>query len=137
MPISLSQFQRDVDLGRSDFPSLAFQIEMCRIQTDIALSCNDDSSEDDERLEIINQADSKICDFLRRVPRWKMDVGELFAHSYYPRGRESCNWLALPISILDMLFSRYISLTRHLFSQVDPDGRPDQVLFGAVAWAHM
>ncbi|KAI0877694.1 hypothetical protein GGS24DRAFT_487730 [Hypoxylon argillaceum] len=94
LPISLSQFQRDVDLGRSDFPSLAFQIEMCRIQTDIALSCNDDSSEDDERLEIINQADSKICDFLRRVPRWKMDV-------------------------------------------VDPDGRPDQVLFGAVAWAHI
>ncbi|KAI0109082.1 hypothetical protein GGR51DRAFT_105730 [Nemania sp. FL0031] len=94
LPISLSQYEREVDLGRSDFPSLAFQIEMCRIQADIAISCSESICEDDERMENINQADSKICDFLRRVPRWKMDV-------------------------------------------VDPDGRPDQVIFGAVAWAHI
>ncbi|KAI0538771.1 hypothetical protein GGR58DRAFT_284829 [Xylaria digitata] len=94
LPVSLSQYEREINLGRSEFPSLAFQIEMCRIQADIALLCNETGVEDEERTEIIDQADSRICDFLRRVPRWKMDV-------------------------------------------IDPDGRPDQVLFGAVAWAHI
>ncbi|KAI1132691.1 hypothetical protein F5Y10DRAFT_184336 [Nemania abortiva] len=94
LPISLLQYEREVDFGRTDFSSLALQIEMCRIQADITRSYDDAICEDEDRMEIINQADSKICDFLRRVPRWKMDV-------------------------------------------VDPDGRPDQVIFGAVAWAHI
>ncbi|KAI3338282.1 hypothetical protein F4824DRAFT_92014 [Ustulina deusta] len=93
-PVSLLQYEREIDLGRSEFPSLAFQIEICRIQADISFLCNDVSDEDEENIERINEADSKICDFLRRVPRWKMGV-------------------------------------------IDPDGRPDQVLFGAVAWAHI
>ncbi|KAI0454871.1 hypothetical protein F5B21DRAFT_514399 [Xylaria acuta] len=94
LPISLLQYEREINHGRSDFSSLAFQIEMCRIQTDVARLCNDDGGEDEKRSELINQADSRICDFLRRIPQWKMDV-------------------------------------------VDPDGKPDQVLFDAVAWAHM
>ncbi|KAI1282756.1 hypothetical protein F5Y07DRAFT_196770 [Xylaria sp. FL0933] len=93
-PISLLQYEREIDLGHSEFPSIAFHIEMCRIQADISFLCNEASDEDEDNVERINQADSKICDFLRRVPRWKMDV-------------------------------------------IDPDGRPDQVLFGAVAWAHI
>ncbi|KAI1309744.1 hypothetical protein F5Y03DRAFT_392623 [Xylaria venustula] len=93
-PISLLQYEREIDLGRSEFPSLAFHIEMCRIQADISFLCNEVSGEDEDNIEKINQADSKICDFLRRIPRWKMDV-------------------------------------------IDPDGRPDQVLFDAVAWAHI
>ncbi|KAI1426771.1 hypothetical protein F5Y12DRAFT_783801 [Xylaria sp. FL1777] len=93
-PISLLQYEREIDLGRSEVPSLASKIEICRIQADISFLCNEVSSEDDEDIEGINQADSKICGFLRRVPQWKMEV-------------------------------------------IDPDGRPDQVLFAAVAWAHI
>jgi hypothetical protein len=78
LPISLSQYEREVDLGRSDFSSIAFQIEIYRLQTDITLSCSEFDEEDEKRSGMVNKADSKICDFLRRVPRWKMDVGELF-----------------------------------------------------------
>ncbi|KAF2969642.1 hypothetical protein GQX73_g3904 [Xylaria multiplex] len=74
LPISLSQYEREINLGRSEFPSLAFQIEICRIQADIALLCNEAGIEDEKRTEKIDQADSRLCDFLRRVPRWKMDV---------------------------------------------------------------
>lgn len=94
LPISRLQYQREMDLGRSDFPSLAFQIEICHMQNEITDLCNEDIQEDEERMQRINEADAKICVFLRRVPRWKMDV-------------------------------------------VDPSGRPDQVLFDAVAWAHI
>ncbi|KAJ8129622.1 hypothetical protein O1611_g4008 [Lasiodiplodia mahajangana] len=121
LPISLSQYEREVDLGRSDFPSLAFQIEMCRIQTDITISCDESACEDEERIEVIDQLDSKICDFLRRVPRWKMDVGELLIILASSAGRKS-------------------DRSRHAIPMVvpvDPDGRPDQVIFGAVAWAHI
>ncbi|KAI1174075.1 hypothetical protein F4777DRAFT_589462 [Nemania sp. FL0916] len=94
MPMTLSQYERDISLGRSDFPSLAFHIEMCRIQTEATLLYDEANREDEDNFDIVNEVDSKICDFLRRIPGWKMDV-------------------------------------------VDPDGRPDQVIFGAVAWAHI
>ncbi|KAI0505674.1 hypothetical protein F5B22DRAFT_651473 [Xylaria bambusicola] len=93
-PISVLQHDREVDLGRSEFPSLALQIELCRIQADLSLLCDEISGGDDENMEKINEADLKICDFLRRIPRWKMEV-------------------------------------------IDPEGRPDQVLFTTVAWAHI
>jgi hypothetical protein len=82
-PMSLSQYEREINLGRSDFGSLVYQIEMCRIQADITTLCDGSEVEDtNTTIDTINQADSKICDFLRRVPRWKMDVGELFALPY-------------------------------------------------------
>ncbi|KAJ3568401.1 hypothetical protein NPX13_g6434 [Xylaria arbuscula] len=73
-PVSLLQHEREVDLGRSEFPSLAFQIELCRIQAEISFLCNEINGGDDENIERINQADLKICNFLRRIPKWKMDV---------------------------------------------------------------
>ncbi|KAI2641147.1 hypothetical protein GGS21DRAFT_359218 [Xylaria nigripes] len=95
MPMSSSQYEREATLGRSDFPSTALQAELCRIQSDISLFSSEGGSGNDEaRVDIINRIDSRLCAFLRRVPRWKMDV-------------------------------------------VDPEGRPDQVLLGAVAWAHI
>ncbi|KAI0474782.1 hypothetical protein F4859DRAFT_79259 [Xylaria cf. heliscus] len=94
LPMSILRYEREISLGRSDFSSLAFQIEMCRIQSDVARLCKEDGGEDEKRSELVSQADSRLCDFLRRIPQWKMDV-------------------------------------------VDPDGKPDQVLFGAVAWAHI
>ncbi|KAI8626659.1 hypothetical protein F5Y19DRAFT_217424 [Xylariaceae sp. FL1651] len=96
-PMSQSQYEKEVDLGRSDFSSMVFQIEISRIQAEMTLSrtpAEEAETDDDERAERIERVDSMICDFLRRVPRWKMDV-------------------------------------------VDPDGRMDQVLFGALGWAHI
>ncbi|KAJ2977095.1 hypothetical protein NUW58_g7915 [Xylaria curta] len=75
MPLSLMQYERELELGRSDFPSLAFQLETCRIQSDITRLCNQVSVGDEKRTELVNQMDLRICDFLRRIPRWKMDVG--------------------------------------------------------------
>ncbi|KAI0197673.1 hypothetical protein F4808DRAFT_291859 [Astrocystis sublimbata] len=94
LSMSLRQYERDINLGHSDFSSLAFQIEMSRIETGLEFLNNDDDAEDEKRPELINQADLRICDFLRRIPQWKMDV-------------------------------------------VDPDGKPDQVLFSAMASAHI
>ncbi|KAI1109385.1 hypothetical protein F5Y14DRAFT_28448 [Nemania sp. NC0429] len=94
LPMSRLEYQRAINLGRSDFSSLALQIEICHMQNDITDLCNEDIHIDDVREQRINEADAKICDFLRRIPRWKMDV-------------------------------------------VDPSGRPDQILFDAVAWAHI
>lgn len=81
MPISRSQYQREINLGRSDFSSLAFQIEICHMQNDITDLCNEAIHEDEGMMQPINEADAKLCDFLRRIPRWKMDVGESFRYS--------------------------------------------------------
>lgn len=86
--MSILQHKREINLGRSEFSSLAFQIEMCRIQTDVEHLCNEDDSEDEKRPELINQVDSRICDFLRRIPQWKMDVGELLAYLYRKVARQ-------------------------------------------------
>lgn len=138
MPISRLQYQREINLGRSDFSSLAFQIEICHMQDDITDLCNQDFHDDEEKFQRINEADSKICDFLRRIPRWKMEVGELFGYYNFKQSPELDDGrAAFPMFVLAMPFSRSLPLTRHLPSKVDPSGRPDQVLFDAVAWAHM
>ncbi|KAI0400186.1 hypothetical protein F4802DRAFT_610310 [Xylaria palmicola] len=94
LPVSILQYERDVNFGRPDVSSLAYLIEMCRMQADILRLYSEIDSEDEKGPDIFNQADTNICDLLRRIPPWKMDV-------------------------------------------VDPNGKPDQVLFGAVAWAHV
>lgn len=91
MPISRLQYQREMDLGRSDFPSLAFQIEICHMQNEITDLCNEDIQEDEERMQRINEADAKICVFLRRVPRWKMDVGEFICYSSRVAGQKTAD----------------------------------------------
>ncbi|KAI0392254.1 hypothetical protein F5Y17DRAFT_460074 [Xylariaceae sp. FL0594] len=93
-PISVLQYEREVTLGRSDFSSTALQIELGRIEADIAATCRDIDGESEVTEDLINRADSTLCDFIRRIPQWKMEV-------------------------------------------VDPDGRADQVLFGALALAHI
>lgn len=104
--MSLSQYEREVNLGRSDFGSLAYQIEMCRIQADITTICDGGEAEDIDT-NIINQADSKICDFLRRVPRWKMDVGKQFALPYYQINARACGgWFILAALGFIMYFFR-------------------------------
>ncbi|KAI1811836.1 hypothetical protein GGS20DRAFT_588123 [Poronia punctata] len=73
-PISLSQYEREATLGRSDPSSSALQIELYCIQANIAASCRDVDDESDVAEEMLSRADSTICDFIRRIPHWKLEV---------------------------------------------------------------
>ncbi|KAI0007769.1 hypothetical protein F4779DRAFT_590526 [Xylariaceae sp. FL0662B] len=71
-PVSISQFETRASLGHTDFSSMAYLIEICKIQTELVLPYND--APEDKKAEIFERADSRICDWLRRVPKWKMDL---------------------------------------------------------------
>ncbi|KAI1106236.1 hypothetical protein F4804DRAFT_302061 [Jackrogersella minutella] len=71
-PISQSQYETQVNLGQSEFSSMAYLIEICKIQTDLVIPYQEAS--EDKKLEIFERADSRICDWLRRVPKWKMNL---------------------------------------------------------------
>ncbi|KAI1081941.1 hypothetical protein F5B20DRAFT_533765 [Whalleya microplaca] len=71
-PVSQSQFETRAGLGHADFSSMAYLIEICRIQTELVLPYND--APEDKKAELFERADARICDWLRRVPRWKMDL---------------------------------------------------------------
>ncbi|KAI0103548.1 hypothetical protein F4814DRAFT_431804 [Daldinia grandis] len=71
-PISQSQYESRVSLGQSDFSSMAYLIDICKIQTDLVLPHNE--APEDKKPEIFQRADSRICDWLRRVPKWKMNL---------------------------------------------------------------
>ncbi|KAI1392789.1 uncharacterized protein F4822DRAFT_392219 [Hypoxylon trugodes] len=71
-PISQSQYETQVNLGRADFSSMAYLIDICKIQTDLVLPYNE--APEDKKAEIFERADSRICDWLRRVPKWKMNL---------------------------------------------------------------
>ncbi|KAI1774687.1 hypothetical protein F4818DRAFT_418596 [Hypoxylon cercidicola] len=71
-PLSQSQYDTQVSLGQSDFSSMAYLIDICKIQTDLVLPYHEAS--EDKKPEIFERADSRICDWLRRVPKWKMNL---------------------------------------------------------------
>ncbi|KAI1448692.1 hypothetical protein F5Y02DRAFT_278459 [Annulohypoxylon stygium] len=71
-PISQSQYETQVNLGQSDFSSMAYLIDICKIQTDLVLPYHE--APENKKSEIFERADSRICDWLRRVPKWKMNL---------------------------------------------------------------
>ncbi|KAI0882136.1 uncharacterized protein GGS22DRAFT_170304 [Annulohypoxylon maeteangense] len=71
-PISQSQYETQVNLGQSDFSSMAYLIDICKIQTDLVLPYHE--APENKKAEIFERADSRICDWLRRVPKWKMNL---------------------------------------------------------------
>ncbi|KAI2604674.1 hypothetical protein GGR54DRAFT_449644 [Hypoxylon sp. NC1633] len=71
-PISQSHYETRVELGQSDFSSMAYLIEICKIQTDLILPYHE--ATEDKKSEMFERADSRICDWLRRVPKWKMNL---------------------------------------------------------------
>ncbi|KAI1137135.1 hypothetical protein F5Y05DRAFT_414298 [Hypoxylon sp. FL0543] len=71
-PVSQSQYEAQVNLGQSDFSSMAYLIDICKIQTDLVLPYNE--APDNKKPELFERADARICDWLRRVPKWKMNL---------------------------------------------------------------
>ncbi|KAI1492769.1 hypothetical protein F5X96DRAFT_690549 [Biscogniauxia mediterranea] len=71
-PTSQFEYETQANLGRTDFSSMALLVDMCRIQTELVVPCNE--APEDKKTEMFQRADSRICDWLRRVPRWKMDL---------------------------------------------------------------
>ncbi|KAI2603864.1 uncharacterized protein GGS25DRAFT_534447 [Hypoxylon fragiforme] len=71
-PISQSQYQTQVNLGQSDFSSMAYLIEISKIETDLVSPYLE--AADDKKTELFERADARICDWLRRVPKWKMNL---------------------------------------------------------------
>ncbi|KAI0837538.1 hypothetical protein F5Y06DRAFT_68261 [Hypoxylon sp. FL0890] len=71
-PISQSQYETQVNLGHTDFSSMAYLIDICKIQTDLVLPYNE--APDNKKAELFERADARICDWLRRVPKWKMNL---------------------------------------------------------------
>ncbi|OTA82938.1 hypothetical protein M434DRAFT_36954 [Hypoxylon sp. CO27-5] len=71
-PISQSQYETQVNLGHTDFSSMAYLIEICKIQTDLVLPYNE--APNSKKPELFERADARICDWLRRVPKWKKNL---------------------------------------------------------------
>ncbi|KAI0178846.1 hypothetical protein GGR52DRAFT_533792 [Hypoxylon sp. FL1284] len=71
-PMTQSQYETQVSIGQADFSSMAYLIDICKIQTDLVLPFHD--APEEKKPEMFERADSRICDWLRRVPKWKMDL---------------------------------------------------------------
>ncbi|KAI0384167.1 hypothetical protein F5Y04DRAFT_237373 [Hypomontagnella monticulosa] len=72
LPISQSQYETQVSQGQSEFSSMAYLIDICKIQADLVAPYHEAS--EDKKPEIFERADSRICDWLRRIPKWKMNL---------------------------------------------------------------
>ncbi|KAI5864740.1 hypothetical protein GGS23DRAFT_561600 [Durotheca rogersii] len=71
-PVSQAQYETQSSLGHTHFSSMAYFIDICKIQTEFLVRYNE--APDEKKSEIFERADSRICDFLRRVPTWKMNL---------------------------------------------------------------
>ncbi|CAJ2500297.1 Uu.00g031500.m01.CDS01 [Anthostomella pinea] len=71
-PTSQSEYQTQINLGQDGFSSMALSIELSRIRAELVLPCNE--GPDEGCKEMLEQGDSRISSWLRRVPRWKMDL---------------------------------------------------------------
>ncbi|KAI0126510.1 hypothetical protein BJ170DRAFT_628962 [Xylariales sp. AK1849] len=71
-PISLAQYDVCNNLVSAQFSSWAYLVDLCRISSNLILPYND--APEEKKAELFERADSRICDWLIRVPRWKMDL---------------------------------------------------------------
>ncbi|KAH7027637.1 uncharacterized protein B0I36DRAFT_141218 [Microdochium trichocladiopsis] len=71
-PISAADYEIKKNLSRVEFSSLAYLVDICRIRTELVLPYL--RSSEDKKKAWFDRADSRICDWLRRVPRWKLDL---------------------------------------------------------------
>lgn len=51
---------------------MAYLIEISKIETDLVSPYLE--AADDKKTELFERADARICDWLRRVPKWKMNL---------------------------------------------------------------
>lgn len=71
--ISMARYDEQNTFGTADFSSWAYLIDMCRISNELVLPYQHDSI-DDKKMGLFDRADSRICDWLIKVPQWKTEV---------------------------------------------------------------
>ncbi|KAI0015219.1 hypothetical protein F4780DRAFT_94659 [Xylariomycetidae sp. FL0641] len=71
-PISRLEYETRASLSHAESSSGALNVELCGIHTELVLPYL--GAADEGRPALFDRADSRICDFLRRVPQWKMDL---------------------------------------------------------------
>ncbi|KAK8072408.1 hypothetical protein PG996_005756 [Apiospora saccharicola] len=69
-PVSLAQY--DVALGRAEFSSLAYLVDLCRIIATYVLKYH--NAPEDLEKTLFERADSLICDWLLKIPAWKLNL---------------------------------------------------------------
>lgn len=69
----MARYDEQNTFGTADFSSWAYLIDMCRISNELVLPYHHDSI-DDKKLGLFDRADSRICDWLIKVPQWKTEV---------------------------------------------------------------
>ncbi|KAI0158255.1 hypothetical protein GGR57DRAFT_41008 [Xylariaceae sp. FL1272] len=72
-PMSETQYEQEVFLGRRDFASFTLFADCARMQVQVnaIIWGSEDIEQDDERTV---QLDDRLCNFIRRVPRSKMEL---------------------------------------------------------------
>lgn len=68
----MAQYDLQNHLGSGEFSSWAYLVDMCRISSNLLLPYYD--APEEKKLELFERADALICDWLIRVPQWKMDL---------------------------------------------------------------
>lgn len=68
----MAQYDLQDSLGLAEFSSWAYLIDMCHISRKIAFSADDTFLP--RTAESFERADSLICDWLIKLPQWKMDL---------------------------------------------------------------
>jgi len=71
-PLSVAEYETRKKLSRAEFSSLTYLIDICKIRVELVLPYI--QSQEDKKKAWLDRTDSRICDFLRRVPRWKLDL---------------------------------------------------------------
>ncbi|KAK8008649.1 hypothetical protein PG991_011200 [Apiospora marii] len=71
-PTSLVQYDIHSALGTAEFSSLAYLINLCRIIATYVLSYH--NAPEDKKKNLFERADSLICDWLLKIPAWKLNL---------------------------------------------------------------
>lgn len=71
-PLSVADYETRKSLSKVEFSSLAYLVDICKIRVELVLPYI--RSQEDKKKAWLDRTDSRICDFLRRVPRWKLDL---------------------------------------------------------------
>jgi hypothetical protein len=72
-PASLADYDRQSNLGNSVFSSWAYNVELCRISNGFRMPYTA-AFEAKKKDELLARADALVCDWLVKVPKWKMDI---------------------------------------------------------------
>ncbi|KAH8682394.1 hypothetical protein BX600DRAFT_505993 [Xylariales sp. PMI_506] len=71
-PMSLAQYDLQNLLGKPEVSSFTYLVDLCRISNNLILPY--DGASNEEKAELFERADGLICDWLIKIPQWKLDL---------------------------------------------------------------